>query len=60
MSAELREFVAEVVDDMIADLLARVIDGHTMTKEEATATLMQLQKDRAQLKLSTRTPAGQA
>lgn len=60
MSAAFRSYVFEVVDDMIADILARVEAGGTMTREEQLATLLQLQKDRKNLRLAGVKPAGEA
>lgn len=60
MSADFRAYVFEVVDDMIADLLARVEAGGEMSREEQMATLMQLQKDRSNLRLAGQKPAGEA
>lgn len=60
MSADFRAYVFEVVDDMIAELLARVEKGGRLSREEQIATLKQLQKDRSNLRLAGQTPAGEA
>ncbi|WP_453978605.1 hypothetical protein [Brevundimonas sp. Marseille-Q4549] len=60
MSADFRAYVFEVVDDMIAELLARVEKGGRLSREEQIATLKQLQKDRQNLSLAGQKPAGEA
>lgn len=58
--AAFRAYVHEVVDDMIAETLARVEAGGSMSREEQIATLRQLQKDRQNLRLAGQKPAGEA
>lgn len=60
MSAVFRSYVFEVVDDVIAQILTRVLDGGSMTREEQLATLRQLQQDRKNLRLAGQKPAGEA
>lgn len=53
INPQFREFVADVVDENIAEFRQRVTDGYVPTRDEILAALDQLAQDRARMRSLT-------